>query len=139
VTNIDMPVPTIPGASTIEEAWAKLPGYLAAIGGYDLWSVEMLVRFDGAQRAGSRIIERIERQLAANNVGHLPARLPTDSNCRVLIYSRDQPNLGFVLRLVHELATQDVDDNTNASVHQLKVLLDGHAQLQRSIGRVEGR
>jgi hypothetical protein len=139
VTNIDMPVPTIPGASTVEEAWAKLPGYIAAIGGYDLWSVETLVRFDGAQRAGARIIERIEQRLAENNVGHLPGRLPRDGNCRVLLYNMDQPNVGFIIRLVHELATRDVDDQTNASVHQLKTMLDGNAALQRSLGRVDGR
>ncbi|GAA2271744.1 hypothetical protein GCM10010415_43070 [Streptomyces atrovirens] len=139
MTNIDMPVPTIPGASTVKEAWAKLPGYIAAIGGYDLWSVEMLVRFDGAQRAGARIIERIEQRLAANNVGHLPGRLPRDGNCRVLLYSKDQPNVGFILRLVHQLATQEVNDDTNALVQQLKMMLDGNAAVQRAIGGVDSR
>ncbi|MFD7993758.1 hypothetical protein [Streptomyces mexicanus] len=108
-----------------DQAWAKLPAYIDFSGGYDLWDVERLVRFAGSQKAGARIVERIEQQLAENNIGHLPAKLPTDSTCRVLLYNKDQPNLGFILRLIQELATGEVNDDTNASIHQLKTLLDG--------------
>ncbi|MGW0692795.1 hypothetical protein [Streptomyces sp. NPDC002738] len=110
---------------TTEQAWGKLPALIDFAGGYELWDVEMLVRFAGSQKAGVRIVERVEQQLAENNIGHLPTKLPTDSTCKVLLYNKDQPNLGFVLRLVHELATQDANDDTNASIHQLKTMLDG--------------
>ncbi|MZE74671.1 hypothetical protein [Streptomyces sp. SID5789] len=112
------------------EAWAELPNLIAFRGGYDLWDVETLVRFDGAQRAGARIIKRIEQQLALNNIGHLPGRLPTDSNCRVLLYNKDQPNVGFLIRLIHDLATDDVNENTNSTVYQLKSLLDARTKLE---------
>ncbi|WP_329127312.1 hypothetical protein [Streptomyces sp. NBC_01465] len=110
---------------TTEKAWAELPALIDFAGGYDLWDVERLVRFAGSQKAGLRIVERVEQQLAENNIGHLPTKLPTDGTCKVLLYNKDQPNLGYVLSLVHELATQDVNDNTNGSIHQLKSLLDG--------------
>lgn len=135
MTNGSMAVPKMPGASTVEEAWAKLPDYLAAIGGYDMWYVETLVRFDGAQRAGSRIIKRITERLAEHNIGHLPDQLPTDGNCRVLLYSREQDNLAFILRLVHDLATQEYNDNTNTLVGILKTLLDGHRKVQQAAAR----
>ncbi|CAM5236599.1 hypothetical protein [Streptomyces griseomycini] len=128
-------VPQMPGATNVEEAWAKLPDYLAAIGGYDMWYVEALVRFDGAQRAGARIMERITERLAEHNIGHLPDRLPTDGNCRVLLYNRDQFNVGFLLRLVHELATQEYSDNTNALVGTLKITLDGHRKVLQAAER----
>lgn len=108
-----------------EQPWDKLPAYIDFNGGYELWDVERLVRFAGSQKAGARIVERIEQQLAENNIGHLPTKLPTDGACRVLLYNKDQPNLGYVLRLIHELATQEVNDNTNPSIHQLNTLLDG--------------
>ncbi|MGW2496225.1 hypothetical protein ACWCV2_17205 [Streptomyces pseudogriseolus] len=141
MTSPNVVVPQMPGATNVEEAWAKLPDYLAAIGGYDMWYVEALVRFDGAQRAGARIMERITERLAEHGIGHLPDRLPTDGNCRVLLYNREQPNVGFLLRLVHELATQEYSDNTNPSVGQLKSLLDGHRMVQQAAERKakEGR
>ncbi|MFC9961924.1 hypothetical protein ACFVIB_31725 [Streptomyces nigra] len=106
-----------------------------------MWTLETLVRFDGAQRAGARIVERITERLAEHGIGHLPGRLPTDGNCRVLLYNREQPNVGFLLRLVHELATQEYSDNTNPSVHQLDSLLDARRQVQRAAERkaAEGR
>ncbi|MFI8206752.1 hypothetical protein [Streptomyces sp. NPDC085937] len=108
-----------------EDAWAELPTLIRSPYGFVLWDVETLVRFDGAQRAGARIIERIEQQLAKNNIGHLPAKLPTDGTCQVLLYCRDEPGLSFIVRLVHDLATQDVNDNTNTTVHMLHALLQG--------------
>ncbi|MEU1592799.1 hypothetical protein ABZ468_08035 [Streptomyces sp. NPDC005708] len=107
------------------QPWDKLPALIDFEGGFSLWDVERLVRFAGSERAGARIIERIEQQLAENNIGHLPTKLPTDGTCRVLLYNRDRPNLGFVLRLVHDLATQEANDNTSATVCQLKMLLGG--------------
>ncbi|WP_371605061.1 hypothetical protein OG345_41685 (plasmid) [Streptomyces sp. NBC_01220] len=111
-----------------EQTWANLPAFIDFSGGYSLWDVERLVRLTGSERAGSQIIKGIEQLLAENNIGHLPAKLPTDSTCRVLLYNRDQPNLGYILRLVHELATQDVDEDTNAHVHQLNLLLGGYVR-----------
>ncbi|MFF4057687.1 hypothetical protein ACFYZ0_18260 [Streptomyces sp. NPDC001708] len=133
MTDATMPVPTMPGASTVEEAWAKLPRYLDMIGGYDLWHVETLVRFDGSERAGARIIERITEKLAEHQIGHLPGRLPTDGNCPVLLYSKTNTDIGFLISLVHQLATQDVSDHTSPSVHQLNSLLKGHTALLRAL------
>lgn len=107
-----------------EEGWAALPAYIEGKGGYDRWDVERLVRFAGSQKAGARIVESIEQELAKNNVGHLPAKLPTDGSCRVLLYIKDKPGLGRVLQLAHELATQDSDETTGSRVLRLEALLD---------------
>ncbi|MGA5127689.1 hypothetical protein ACPCAG_30860 [Streptomyces pseudogriseolus] len=141
MTSSSAVVPQMPGATNVEEAWAALPDYLAAIGGYTVWTLETLVRFDGAQRAGARIVERITERLAEHGIGHLPGRLPTDGNCRVLLYNREQPNVGFLLRLVHELATQEYSDNTNSSVSIVQTLLDGHRKVRQAAERKarEGR
>lgn len=111
-----------------EQAWANLPALIDLHGGYDLWDVEQLVLFAGSTKPGAIIIQGIEQKLAEHNIGHLPTRLPTRGKCPVLLYNKDQPNLGYVLSLVHQLATQEVDDGTNGSAHQLKTLLDGISQ-----------
>ncbi|MFG2774985.1 hypothetical protein [Streptomyces sp. NPDC048350] len=106
-----------------ENEWAGLSAYLEGKGGYDRWDVERLVRISGSQKAGARIVERIEQELAKHNIGHLPSKLPTDGTCRVLLYTKTTPGLGSVLGLVHELATQE-DDATNDRVLRLESLLD---------------
>lgn len=106
-----------------EHTWASLPAFIDFSGGYVLWDIEMLVRLGGSQKAGARIIEGIEQQLAENHVGHLPAKLPTDSTRPVILYNKDQPNLGIVLSMVAQLASPEVNDNSG-TVHQLKILLD---------------
>ncbi|MGY4936262.1 hypothetical protein ACWD7T_35350 [Streptomyces sp. 900116325] len=116
---------------TTDAAWARLPE-LIGLPGYAQWDVEMLVRFAGSQKAGARIIKRIEEQLAKNNIGHLPAKLPTDSTCQVLLYRKDDPRFGFLLGLVQQLATEDVNDSTNGSVYQLHSTLNAMSMVLRA-------
>ncbi|MGW2539758.1 hypothetical protein ACWC5I_02540 [Kitasatospora sp. NPDC001574] len=103
--------------------WAALALEISHTGGFRLWDVERLVRTAGAQRAGSRVIEGIEQHLADNRLGHFPSRLPTDSTCKVLLYGKSDLNIGYVLSLVHTLATEDVNEDTNAQLHRLDLLL----------------
>ncbi|WUH90389.1 hypothetical protein OG900_09925 [Streptomyces sp. NBC_00433] len=117
-----------------DQAWARLPEIIGYPGReFDLWDVETLVRLDGFQKAGARIIEHIEQQLAKNNIGHLPAKLPTDSTRQVLLYRKDVPGICHILSLVHQLATQDAGDGTNGAVNQLNSLLDGMTKVSRAV------
>ncbi|WP_328491279.1 hypothetical protein [Streptomyces zaomyceticus] len=106
-----------------ENEWAGLSANLKIQGGFAEWYVEGLVRLAGSQKAGARIIESIEQKLAQNNIGHLPSKLPTDSTRLVLLYTKDQPGLSFIVRLVHDLATQDPDSGSNVEVRGLHSLL----------------
>ncbi|MFF3036472.1 MULTISPECIES: hypothetical protein [Streptomyces] len=108
-----------------ENPWAELPSLIDFEGGYSLWDVDRLVRLAGSRKPGARIIEGIEKQLAELNIGHLPAKLPTTGTQSVLLYSKDRPNLGFVLTLVHNLATAEANDPTSGLVNQLHSLLNG--------------
>ncbi|MFJ4151969.1 hypothetical protein ACIP10_30960 [Streptomyces galbus] len=139
MTDTDSSAPTIRGASTAEKVWAGLSQMLAGSGGYRVLNIESLVNFEGAQRAGANIIKRIEQRLAEANIGHLPTRLPTDSTCKVLLYNRDQPNVGFLIRLIHDLAIQEVGDDTNASVLRLQAVLDAERDLKRLDRKADGR
>ncbi|MFI5990248.1 hypothetical protein ACIBAC_00140 [Streptomyces sp. NPDC051362] len=120
-----------------EKKWTDLPALIDFSGGYELWRVEMLVRMAGSRKAGLRIIESIEQHLAENNIGHLPTRLPTDGTCRVLLYNKDRPNLGYVLGMIHRLATEEVDENTNGTAHSLKTMLDGISEAFQPNARKE--
>ncbi|WP_331763596.1 hypothetical protein OH738_40775 (plasmid) [Streptomyces hirsutus] len=121
------------------DEWARLAATLKYVNGYATQDVEQLVRLIGAQKAGSRVIERIEQKLAEHNIGHLPTRLPTDSTRRVLLYSKEHVGIGFTLSLIHQLATQEPRDGENATVHQLESLLKGMSAVQRAIRRNDGR
>ncbi|MCD9904595.1 hypothetical protein LUR56_39975 [Streptomyces sp. MT29] len=87
--------------------------------GHETLDVEDLVRRIGAQKAGVRVIERIEQKLKDHNIGHLPTKLPTDSTRRVLLYAKEHDGIGYVLGLVHELALQDPADDRNTTVQRL--------------------
>ncbi|RZU28282.1 hypothetical protein EV284_6448 [Streptomyces sp. BK022] len=91
--------------------------------GYEARNVEDLVRFAGAQKAGARVMEGVEKKLADHNIGHLPTKLPTDSTRRVLLYSKEHNGVGYLLSLVHELALQEPADERNATVHLLDFAL----------------
>lgn len=91
--------------------------------GHQARDVEDLVRLAGAQKAGARVIERIEQKLAKLNIGHLPTKLPADSTRRVLLYSKEHNGIGYLLSLVHELALQDPADEQNATVRRVDRLL----------------
>ncbi|MFG3055487.1 hypothetical protein ACGFZP_31710 [Kitasatospora sp. NPDC048239] len=114
------------------DPWAALALGISFTGGFRLSDIEQLVRTAGAQRAGSRVIEGIEQHLADNLVGHLPGRLPTDSTCKVLLYSKNAPNIGYVLSVIHALATEDANEDTNARVHQLESMLRGITQVSQA-------
>lgn len=103
--------------------------------GHEARDVESLVRLAGAQKAGARVIERIEQKLADHNIGHLPTKLPTDSTRRILLYSKEHVGVGYMLSLVHELAIQDPADERNATVHHLDSLLKGLTSLSLNAAR----
>ncbi|MFJ1552752.1 hypothetical protein [Streptomyces mirabilis] len=107
--------------------------------GHEARDIESLVSLIGAQKAGARVIERIEQKLAEHNIGHLPTKLPTDSTRRVLLYSKEHDGIGYVLSLIHELALQDPADERNATVHQLDSLLKSITSLSLNARRVEAR
>jgi hypothetical protein len=93
------------------------------------------VRLVGAQKAGARVMERIEQKLAEHNIGHLPTKLPTDSTRRVLLYSKEHDAIGYLLSLVHELALQDPVDERNATVHRLDFALKEVTSLKLNADR----
>lgn len=121
------------------DEWTRLAATLKFIKGYATWDVEQLVRLIGSQKAGARVIERVEQKLAENNIGHLPTKLPTDSARRVLLYSKEHASLGYILSLVHQLATQDPADGENSTVNQLESLLNGISALSRATARSDSR
>jgi hypothetical protein len=105
---------------------ANLPMLIEHTGGFVEWNVEMLLNLVGAKAAGVRIIERLEQELAALDIGHLPARLPRDRARPVLLYNQDRPGLGTLLHLTRQLATnpEPADDaETDAKVRLLAMLL----------------
>ncbi|MBK3639504.1 hypothetical protein [Streptomyces sp. MBT33] len=106
--------------------------------GHQARDVEDLVRLAGAQKAGARVIERIEQKLAEHNIGHLPTKLPTDSTRRVLLYSKEHDGVGYLLSLVHELALQDPADERNTTVHHLDHVLKEATSLKLNAARTGG-
>lgn len=121
------------------DEWARLAATLKFINGYAAWDVEQLVRLIGSQKAGARVIERIEEKLAENNIGHLPTKIPTDSTRRVLLYSKEHVGLGYILGLIHQLAIEDPADGENATVNQLESLLKGISAVSRTTARSDSR
>ncbi|CAL9285350.1 hypothetical protein SUDANB135_01010 [Streptomyces sp. SudanB135_2055] len=117
-------------------AWAAT---LKCIDGYATQDVEQLVHLIGAQKAGSRVIERIEQKPAEHNIGHLPTRLPTDSKRRVFLYSKENTSVGYMISLIHQLAVQEPGGGENATVHQLESLLKGFSAVERAARRNAGR
>ncbi|WP_192341653.1 hypothetical protein [Streptomyces sp. VITNK9] len=117
-------------------AWAATLKY---IDGYATQDVERLVHLIGAQKAGSRVIERIEQKPAEHNSGHLPTRFPTDSTRRVFLYSKENTSVGYMISLIHQLAVQEPGGGENATVHQLESLLKGFSAVERAARRNAGR
>ncbi|MER5737336.1 hypothetical protein ABT117_16880 [Streptomyces sp. NPDC002262] len=105
------------------EEWAGLPGMLRLKGGFMAWYVADLVRLAGAQRAGVRVVERIEQKLAENGIGHLPPRLPFDGSRQALLYAKSYSSFGSLLHRISTLATQDPAEGNNAKVTELETLL----------------
>ncbi|MBQ0876376.1 MULTISPECIES: hypothetical protein [unclassified Streptomyces] len=121
------------------DEWARLAATLKYIDGYATQDVERLVRLIGAQKAGSRVIERIEQKSAEHNIGHLPTRLPTDSTRRVFLYSKENTSVGYMISLIHQLAVQEPGGGENATVHQLESLLKGFSAVEQAARRNAGR
>ncbi|MFE0722913.1 hypothetical protein ACFW5P_11745 [Streptomyces rochei] len=124
------------------DEWARLAATLKYIDGYATQDVEQLVRLIGAQKASSRVIERIERieqKPAEHNIGHLPTRFPTDSTRRVFLYSKENTSVGYMISLIHQLAVQEPGGGENATVHQLESLLKGFSAVERAARRNAGR
>lgn len=106
---------------------ANLPTLVDASGGFVEWNVEVLLNLVGAKAAGARIIERLEQELAALDIGHLPTRLPHNRTRPVLLYNQDRPGLGTLLHLTRQLAMnpQPADDTeTDRKVRLLAMLLE---------------
>ncbi|WP_369179084.1 hypothetical protein [Streptomyces mutabilis] len=93
------------------------------------------MRLAGPQKAGARVIERIEQKLADHNIGHLPTKLPTNSTRRVLLYSKEHNGIDYLLSLVHELALQDPADERNTTVHRLDFALKEVTSLKLNADR----
>ncbi|MFB7830490.1 hypothetical protein [Streptomyces sp. NPDC056056] len=107
-----------------QNPWGELRELIGSEGGFIQWELQTLLPWTGAERAGARIVERLQEELARNRIGHLPAKLPPDRECRVLLYLKDHTAaLNAILVLVQDLATQDVDEHTNAKVLGLEMLL----------------
>jgi hypothetical protein len=107
-----------------DNRWAALPALLDNHGGYLHWPLEQLVRYAGKQRAGARVVERIEQELAENGIGHLPGKLTPDGELRVLLYTKTNASpLLALVGLVHDLAAQPVSETTHSKVHTLEALL----------------
>ncbi|WMC84884.1 hypothetical protein [Streptomyces rochei] len=121
------------------DEWARLAATLKYIDGYSTQDVEQLVRLIGAQKAGSRVIERIEQKPAEHNIGHLPTRLPTDSTRRVFLYSKENTSVGYMISLIHQLVVQEPGGGENTTVHQLESLLKGFSAVERAARRNAGR
>ncbi|MGX1268063.1 hypothetical protein [Streptomyces phaeoluteigriseus] len=100
--------------------WETYAGIIAAEGGYRQMRVQELLAVAGARKAGRRIVEEIERDLAAQNLGHFPTRLPTDQTACVLLYNVDQQGLGGLLHLVRKLTEAGTSINSEiATLHAL--------------------
>lgn len=104
----------------------NLPELIDRHGGFLEWKVETLLGLADAKTAGARIIERIEQDLTALDIGHLPARLPCDRNRRVLLYNQGRSSLGIILHLTRKLADKPEPDDgkqTDELVIGLRMLL----------------
>jgi hypothetical protein len=69
----------------------QLPQMLEFHGGVLQWRVLQLRTLAGAKRSGARVLEGIEKELAAHNVGHLPPRIPSNQDAEILLYDLRAP------------------------------------------------
>ncbi|MFJ4988790.1 hypothetical protein ACIP9H_33940 [Streptomyces sp. NPDC088732] len=111
-------------------AWDNLPEMLSVSGGYVVWNVSELLALAGARAAGARIVEGIERELAAHDVGHFPTSIPRNKNASVLLYSKTQPNLGSILHQARQLTEGQMPPNTTPDelIFRVGMLLDIYRQ-----------
>jgi hypothetical protein len=98
------------------DQWDGLSELIEFNGDYLNWSVSELLELAGARRAGARVVEDIERELAARNIGHLPPHIPRDGTCRVLLYTWKRGVLGPILHLVRQVAAGETSDGKRVDV-----------------------
>ncbi|MCG8971773.1 hypothetical protein [Streptomyces sp. CL12-4] len=96
--------------------WIETDGNWRVVGVHELLRVLM-----GKQRAGARIVEKLEEELAAHNIGHLPPRIPRDQYAQVLLYNKDSSGLGFVMHLTRQLAEGKTPDGTTTDQQVLMI------------------
>ncbi|MFF7838817.1 hypothetical protein ACFZC6_08375 [Streptomyces ossamyceticus] len=110
-----------------DRAWEGYRLLIESSGNCHVVGVHELVRvLMGKERAGVRIVEELERELAKHNIGHLPPRIPRDHKAQVLLYLQDRGGLGFVLHLVHQLVEGEAPSGitTDDQVRMLAMLLN---------------
>ncbi|MFJ1552754.1 hypothetical protein [Streptomyces mirabilis] len=101
--------------------WKTYAEIIAAEGGLRDARVQELLAVAGERKAGRRIIEGIERELAAQGVGHFPTTLPPDQNAMVMLYSQNLQGPGRLLHLVRQLT--ETGTSTNSEIVTLHALL----------------
>ncbi|WP_282704266.1 hypothetical protein [Streptomyces sp. CC219B] len=77
----------------------NLDGVLAKVeeaGGVAVFTVKDLRDAADAQRAGSDVMKRVSEALNSQNHGHLPRRLPTRADQRVVVYNQVR-SVGMVI------------------------------------------
>ncbi|MFG3263395.1 hypothetical protein [Streptomyces bobili] len=109
-----------------DNRWNSYRLIIETSGNCHVTGVYELLSVLGKQRAGARIVEELERELAAHNIGHLPPRIPRDQNAQVLLYNQDSPGFGIVLHLVQQLSAGETPANmtTDDQVRMLAILLN---------------
>ena len=107
--------------------WEKLALLVEQSGGYHEVRVLELLTWAGKQTAGSRIVQNIEEELAAQHIGHFPTRIPRNQNARVLLYNQNQQGPGGLLHLVRQLT--ETGTSTDLQIVTLWALL---RQIQRT-------
>jgi hypothetical protein len=78
-------------------------------GGYHQPTVRKLLTVAGNQAAGARIVETIERELAAQHIELFPTQIPRDQNAFVLLYNQERQGPGSLLHLVRQLTETKED------------------------------
>ncbi|MFD4763252.1 hypothetical protein ACFWOJ_31690 [Streptomyces sp. NPDC058439] len=111
-----------------DERWTTYALMIEKIGTYRNTKVSELLSVAGRGKAGARIVEDIEQNLAAVNIGHFPPQIPRDQNARVLLYNQDRAGLGFVMHMVRQLAEGQGPAGATADeqIRGLSMLLDAH-------------
>ncbi|MFE9993490.1 hypothetical protein [Streptomyces avermitilis] len=101
--------------------WKNYALMIETGGTYRATTVYELLTVAGKQAAGARIVEGIERDLAAHNIGHFPPRLPRDQNAPVLLYNQERAGLGCGMHLVRQL-TESQDPTGELAILRIQAL-----------------
>ncbi|MGW1710071.1 hypothetical protein ACWCP8_32445 [Streptomyces sp. NPDC002206] len=112
--------------------WDRLPQLLEFHGGVLRWDVLQLRTLADAKRSGARVLEGIEKELAAHGIGHLPPRIPGNQDAEVLLYDLQRPGICMVMRLVQQLAEGKGDEDSDELVRMLDMMLKSGSLLEGS-------